>query len=158
MRKVDTMIYFIISGGIFVLDFVVKHLVEKKLEYNRPEKKLKDMLIIRKIYNRGGALNALDSKQEFVAGFSAALTFSVIIAQILLMGKKGAHALKIGWSFVIGGAASNVYDRIVRKYVVDYFSFNTKIKKLKDVVFNISDLFIFIGTAMATLYGIFTDK
>lgn len=151
------MIYFIISAGIFVTDFVVKHLVEKKLEYNKPEKKLKDKLIIRKIYNRGGALNTLDSNQEFVAGFSAALTFVAISSQLFLLGKKGAHFLKIGLSFVIGGAASNVYDRIVRKYVVDYFSFNTKFKKIKDIVFNISDMFIFIGTAMATLYGIFTD-
>lgn len=152
------MIYFIISAGIFGMDFVVKHLVEKKLEYNKPEKKFKDKLIIRKIYNKGGALNTLDSNQQFVAGFSAALTFAAIVSQILLFGKKGAHVLKLALSFIIGGAASNVYDRIVRKYVVDYFSFNTKFKKLKDVVFNISDLFIFIGTAMATLYEIFTDK
>lgn len=152
------MVYLIISVGIFVLDFVVKNFVEKKLEYNKPEKKLRDMLIIRKIYNRGGALNALDSKQEFVAGFSAALTFAAIISQISLLEKKGAKALKIGLSFIIGGAASNVYDRIVRKYVVDYFSFNSKIKKLKDIVFNISDLFIFLGVAIATIYKIIKDE
>ncbi|MFA9375974.1 MAG: signal peptidase II [Lachnotalea sp.] len=152
------MIYFIISTAVFALDFVIKHLVETKLEYNKPEKKLKDTLIIRKIYNRGGALNALDSKQEFVAGFSAALTFSIFVAQFLLMSKKGAHVLKLGLSFVLGGAASNVYDRIIRKYVVDYFSFNTKFKKLKDIVFNISDMFIFIGTALAALYSVVTDK
>lgn len=152
------MIYFIISAGIFGLDFIVKHFVEKNLEYNKPEKKFKDKLIIRKIYNRGGALNTLDSNQQFVAGFSAALTFAVIVSQILLFGKKGVHVLKLGLSFIIGGAASNVYDRIVHKYVVDYFSFNTKFNKLKDIVFNISDLFIFIGTAMVALYEIFTDN
>ncbi len=152
------MIHFIISAGIFGLDFVVKNFVEKNLEYNKPEKKFKDKFIIRKIHNKGGALNTLDSNQQFVAGFSTALTFAVIVSQILLFGKKGAHVLKLGLSFVIGGAASNVYDRIVRKYVVDYFSFNTKFKKLKDIVFNISDLFIFVGIAMATLYEIFTDQ
>jgi signal peptidase II len=147
-----------ISAGIFVLDFVVKHLVDKKLEYNKPEKKLKDRIIIRKTYNKGGALNAFDSKQEFVAGFSTAITFSVVIAQFFLMSKKGIHVLKLGLSFVIGGAASNVYDRIVRKYVVDYFSFNCKYKKLKNIVFNLSDMFIFIGTGIVTLYSFITDK
>lgn len=83
------MVYFIISAGIFILDFVVKNRVEKNLEYNKPENKWKDRLIIRKLYNRGGALNTLDSKQEFVAGFSAALTFSIVIAQLWLTGKKG---------------------------------------------------------------------
>jgi signal peptidase II len=152
------MIYFLISAGIFALDFVVKHLVEKNLEYDKPEKKIKDMFIIRKIYNKGGALNTLDSKQEFVAGFSTALTFSVIAAQVFLIGKKGANILKLGLSFVIGGAASNVYDRIARKYVVDYFSFNTKLKKVRDIVFNISDIFIFVGTAIAALYSIFSEN
>lgn len=152
------MIYFMISAGIFALDFVVKHFVEKKLEYNKPKKRLKDKLIIRKIYNRGGALNALDSKQEFVAGTSTAFTFSIIVAQILLIGKKGFIVLKLALSMIIGGAASNVYDRIVRKYVVDYFSFNTRIKKLKDIVFNISDMFIFIGTLIAFLYTAVAEK
>lgn len=152
------MIYFIISIGIFALDFIVKRQVEKKLEYNKPEKRLKDKIIVRKVYNRGGALNALDSKQEFVAGFSAALTFSIVLTQFWLLGKKGFSILKIALSFVIGGAASNVYDRIVRKYVVDYFSFNTKIKKLKDIVFNISDLFIFVGTVIASIYTMFIDE
>lgn len=151
------MVYFIISAGIFILDFVLKNRIEKNLEYNKPESKWKDRLIIRKIHNRGGALNTLDSNQEFVAGFSAALTFSIVITQLWLTGKKGFHFLKLAFSLIIGGACSNVYDRIVRKYVVDYFSFNTKIKKIKDIVFNISDMFIFFGTGIAVLYAMFTD-
>ncbi|WP_236354704.1 signal peptidase II [Konateibacter massiliensis] len=152
------MVYFLISAGIFALDFVVKKKVETNLEYNKPEKKWKDRLIIRKIYNRGGALNTMDSNQQFVAGFSAALTVSAVMAQLWLSGKKGLHVLKLALSMIIGGACSNVYDRIVRKYVVDYFSFNTKFKKLQDIVFNISDMFIFVGTAVGALYAMFADE
>lgn len=152
------MIYFIISIGIFVLDCVVKNKVEKELEYNKPEKKWKDRIVLRKTYNKGGALNTMDTNQEFVAGFSAALTFSIVIAQLWLVGKKGFHFLKFAFSLIIGGACSNVYDRIKRKYVVDYFSFNTKIKKLKDIVFNISDMFIFLGTFLATIFAMFADN
>ena len=32
-----------------------------------------------------------------------------------------------------------------RKYVVDYFSFHTKCRKLERVVFNLEDMFIFLG-------------
>lgn len=71
--------------------------------------------------------------------------------------KERVSVLKLAFSFIIGGACSNVYDRIVRKYVVDYFSFNTKLKKLKDIVFNISDMFIFLGTGLAVLYAMFVD-
>ncbi len=54
--------------------------------------------------------------------------------------------IKLGLSFVVGGAFSNVYDRLVRRYVVDYFSFNVKWERLRRIVFNISDLFIFLGS------------
>lgn len=152
------MIYFFISAGIFLTDCVIKHFVEKKLEYNKSEKKFNNMIIIRKVYNKGGALNALENKQEFVAGFSAALMWSVIATQFLLIGRKKTGLLKLALSFIIGGGASNLYDRMVRKYVVDYFSFNVKIKKIKDIVFNISDLFIFTGVGIAAFYSILTDR
>lgn len=152
------MIYFLISAAIFGLDFIVKKNVEDNLEYNKPEKKYNDKIIVRKVYNRGGALNALDKNQEFVAGFSAALTCSIIMAQLFLIGKKGFHFLKFALSLVIGGACSNVFDRIKRKYVVDYFSFNTKVRKLKDIVFNISDMFIFLGTAFVTIFMMFQGE
>lgn len=152
------MIYIFISVAIFVLDFFVKKNVEEKLEYNKSEKKWKDRILVRKVYNKGGALNAFDKNQEFVAGFSAALTCSIVMVQLYLIGKKGFHFLKFGFSLVIGGACSNVYDRIIRKYVVDYFSFNIRIKKIKNIVFNISDLFIFLGTAFATIYMMFQSE
>ncbi len=42
------------------------------------------------------------------------------------------------------GALSNLFDRVKRGYVVDYFSF--QFGWLKKVVFNIGDLCIFLGT------------
>ena len=53
--------------------------------------------------------------------------------------------LKTGVGMILGGAWSNVWDRITRKYVVDYFSFHTKCRKLERVVFNLADMFIFLG-------------
>lgn len=152
------MIYFLISAVIFITDCMVKNWAEKKLEYNKPQKKLRNMLIIRKVYNKGGALNTLDDKQEFVAGFSTALLLSVIVTQLLLIGRKGSDFLKVSLSFIIGGAASNVYDRLARKYVVDYFSFNAKMKKIRDIVFNLSDMFIFIGMILSVIYTLYTEK
>ena len=42
------------------------------------------------------------------------------------------------------GAASNVLDRFKRGYVIDYFTIN--IKPIKNIVFNLADIFIFIGS------------
>lgn len=56
---------------------------------------------------------------------------------------KGRVADKIGLSILLGGAVSNLYDRLARHYVVDYFSI--QYGKLKKVVFNLGDFFIFLG-------------
>ena len=63
-----------------------------------------------------------------------------------LLPKKGQLLEKTALTFAIGGALSNLYDRMVRGYVIDYFSIQWK--KLKKVVFNLGDLFIFAGAAL----------
>ena len=63
----------------------------------------------------------------------------------LLQGK-GKTAQKLGLSIIIGGALSNLYDRLARGYVVDYFSIEWD--RLKKVVFNLGDMFVFLGSAV----------
>lgn len=63
----------------------------------------------------------------------------------------GSGLLKWGLTVMLGGAYSNTYDRIRRKYVVDYVSFNVPFKKLRQVVFNISDFCIMIGALLGVL-------
>ena len=55
-------------------------------------------------------------------------------------------ALFAALTLVLAGGASNLYDRLKRGYVVDYFSIQWK--KLKKVVFNLGDIFIFAGSAL----------
>ncbi|WP_349773203.1 signal peptidase II [Lacrimispora xylanisolvens] len=52
----------------------------------------------------------------------------------------------MAFSIALGGAISNLYDRLVRHYVVDYFSI--QYGRLKKVVFNLGDLFIFLGAGL----------
>ena len=51
---------------------------------------------------------------------------------------------------MLGGAYSNTYDRLVRKYVVDYVSFRVP-GRLKKVIFNIGDFCIMIGALLCVL-------
>ena len=59
--------------------------------------------------------------------------------------------MKTGLALLLGGALSNTYDRLKRKYVVDYFSFGVKWKRLRNIVFNISDFCILAGTLLTVL-------
>ena len=54
-------------------------------------------------------------------------------------------------ALLLGGSFSNTYDRLRRKYVVDYLSFPVKWKWFRDIVFNISDFCIIIGALLAAL-------
>ena len=56
--------------------------------------------------------------------------------------------MKLGGTLIVAGGASNVYDRIKRKYVVDYIYW----KKLKSIIFNLSDVFIFLGTIIVMIH------
>ena len=59
--------------------------------------------------------------------------------------------LRNGFALLLGGAYSNTYDRLIRKYVVDYVSFPVKNKKIRNIVFNISDFCIMIGALLIVL-------
>lgn len=61
--------------------------------------------------------------------------------------------MKLGVSFIIGGAIGNLIDRIFRSYVVDFFD----LRIINFAVFNVADLFVTIG-AVLVLYVLVFDK
>ena len=62
--------------------------------------------------------------------------------------RPGQTLEKLGTALMTGGALSNTYDRVKRGYVVDYFSFKTRCKKLERITFNLGDFMIFTGAAL----------
>ena len=59
--------------------------------------------------------------------------------------------MKFGLSLLLGGAFSNTYDRLKRGYVVDYFRVNVPVKRIRKLIFNISDFCIMIGALLIVL-------
>ncbi len=70
---------------------------------------------------------------------------------VVSLTKAGSSTLKWGLTMLLGGAYSNTYDRLRRKYVVDYVSFQVPVKKLRQVVFNIGDFCIMAGAALVVI-------
>jgi Lipoprotein signal peptidase len=145
------MVYIFIAAVIFFADLWIKNYVEREFPEEGERKKLKGFLRLRRHYNRGAFLNVGQRKRRVVAGLSVCLTACVLILFILTLGTKGNTVLKTGLAMLLGGAFSNTYDRLKRKYVVDYFSFGVKWKWFSRMVFNISDFGIIIGALMAAL-------
>ena len=86
-----------------------------------------------------------------MAVLSFSLTVCVAVFFLLTGRQKGKYMMKTGLALLLGGALSNTYDRLKRKYVVDYFSFGVKWKRLRNIVFNISDFCILAGTLLTVL-------
>lgn len=145
------MIYLGIATAIFFADFIIKNRMEANLIEGEEKKKLNGFLRLRKHHNRGAFLNAGQKNRPAVAILSVLLTLMVAVLFVISLGTRGNMLFKTGLSMLLGGAFSNTYDRLKRKYVVDYVSFGVKCKWFSDIVFNISDFGIIIGALVAAL-------
>lgn len=148
------MIYVGIAVGIFLLEYLIKGYIEKHKSEGNIEEKCGGLLWIRKYHNRGAFLNFMEKNRPVVAGVSIALSLLMTGLFILTLGKKGKALLKTGLALLLGGAFSNTYDRLHRKYVVDYFSIHIakgSFRKLSTVVFNIADFCIMMGAVLLVI-------
>ena len=133
MKHMTTLLCSVLAAGIFALDLLLKNQVERKLE-------------------EGGAfLDIGEKKQGAVACLSLFLTLCMTVVFLSTFTFRGNSTLKAGLAFLLGGAYSNTYDRLVRKYVVDYVSFPVRNPRIRRIVFNISDFCILIGALLMTV-------
>lgn len=146
--------YLAVILGIFGLELRVKNYIEERKTEDTEEKLCGGALLIRKHHNRGAFLNAGEKRRVWVAACSVALTLLLTVFFIMTLGAAGKGMLKWGLTLLLGGAYSNTYDRLKRKYVVDYVSFNVPFKGLRKVIFNIGDFCIMIGALLSVIgYG-----
>ncbi len=143
----------VLSVGIFVLDLFIKNGIERRMEEGEERSLCGGRLVIRKYHNRGAFLDMGEKRQKGVALLSLCLTLFMTAVFLATFSFRGNAALKAGLALLLGGAYSNTYDRLARKYVVDYVSFPVKNKKLSRIVFNISDFCIIVGALLLALSG-----
>lgn len=143
--------YLGIIAGIFFGDMWIKNYIERTGVENETRSLLDGKLLIRRHHNRGAIFNKGQDRRQLVAVLSVLLTLSACVAFIISLGNKGNRMLRLGLALLLGGAFSNTYDRLKRKYVVDYFSFGVPWKRLRKVIFNLSDFGIIIGALLMTL-------
>jgi signal peptidase II len=148
------MLYIGIAGIIFVVDLIIKGYIEKNKKMNEDEEILGGNIIITRYHNKGAMLNFMEKNTKLVVFVSGLLLGSLLLLFGLLIPKKDNKVLKFALALIVGGASSNVYDRVKRGYVVDYFSF----KWLKNVVFNIADLFIIVGSILTAICMFFRKE
>lgn len=152
------MLYIMVILGIFIFDGVIKFLIETMAVETERIPVFGGRAYLTKCHNKGAFLNLGETRRELIKGVSFVLTGVCLLIFVFTLGKHGKHLLKTGMACLLGGAFSNTYDRMFRKYVVDYLGFSVENKKLSNIIFNISDFFIMLGAALISCSSIITQS
>ena len=150
------MLYILVVAGIVLLECKIKKYMEHNLPLGESKEILKGKILLKKQYNRGMFLNLMQDKADMVKKLSKVMLGILLVVFTFLLPRKHNKMLKLGLSLCLGGAISNVSDRLKHGYVVDYFSINCK--GLKNVVYNLADMFIFLGSLLILLASGFAPK
>ena len=132
---------------------MLKNYVEKHRNLYEKTPIAGGLIVLRKYHNKGAFLALGAKKRQMVAIVSVVLSIAATGVFIMTLSAKGSTLLKTGLAILLGGAFSNTYDRLRRKYVVDYFSFGLGPRRFQKIVYNISDFCILIGALCIVLGG-----
>lgn len=141
----------LLAIAVFLADLFIKNHIERTRTEGEMQSVCGGRIILHKYHNKGAFLNAGERRSGLVAVLSLILTLGATVLFLATFTFRGNGMLRSGLALLLGGAYSNTYDRLVRKYVVDYVSFPVKNKKIRNIVFNISDFCIMIGALLIVL-------
>lgn len=143
------MFVFVLSTIFFFIDFFVKDLVVKTMDFSSEIVLIPGFLWLHLVHNRGAAFGIFQGK-----------VFMLVIIALFFIGlmiwwirtQKLTKTEQVAMAMIIGGALCNLYDRIFRGFVVDYIDLGWF------PVFNISDAFICVGCALYMLVEFMREK
>ena len=141
----------LLAMTIFVTDLLIKNHIERMEDDGQEQPIWNGRLLLRRHHNQGAFLNAGERKRSLIAALSLILTLGATVLFLATFTCRGSGILRTGLAFLLGGAYSNTYDRLMRKYVVDYISFPVQNKRIRNIVFNISDFCIMIGAFLMVI-------
>ena len=130
----------LIAGAVFASDLAIKTLLGVHPGLSTPV--IQNIFHITVVFNTGAAFGLLRGQTTFLIAIG--LAFMLFFFFVLTKERKTILSA-VASGLVAGGALSNLYDRIVRGYVVDYLVFRIW------PVFNLSDTCISIGVGLLIL-------
>jgi signal peptidase II len=141
-----------LAAAVFALDRITKLLVEGLVSFTDTRTIIPGFFDIVHSQNRGVAFGIFnDSTFEWRTAFLIALSaVAVIVVSLIIWNARRLQALPLwGLALILGGAAGNVFDRIVSGQVTDFLEFY--IGQYHWPTFNIADSAIVIGSCLFLL-------
>lgn len=140
------MIYFIIVASIVLGDTILKEYFKSTFQGKHREEHHEKAARIELLENKGAASGILSTRPGLLKGISAIMLCFCALA----LGKERRRGkitiAGIGYALILGGGLGNFIDRLRKGSVTDYIRFpKFPIKKIRNLVFNLSDFGIFAG-------------
>ena len=142
--------YGILTAVLFFTDFFLKKKADGLKRLGKWRSYWDDRIEVWKYHNHGGFYNLGQGKPAVVRAISLGLSAVAFVCFLLSFTFHGNAMLKTGLSLLLGGAFSNAYDRLTKRYVVDYLRF-PKVPILEKIIFNLSEFFILFGAMLTAI-------
>ena len=107
-----SLVYIIILLTLFIGDGIIKYLVENLIDQKERIPILGGKLFLTKYHNFGAFLNLGEKKKELVKLTAAVTTLLCLLLFIVTLGRHGKRLLNRALSLLLGGAFSNMCDRL----------------------------------------------
>ena len=144
--------YWLSLAGLTGLDLIIKRVIEKRMPLDGKKYLLHDKLIIRKHYNDGAIFDSFPAKKSMI--YAASYAMIGFFTGLFVTEKNGVK--KTGLLLLLSGALSNAADRLQFGHVIDYFT--VAYGRLKRIIFNLGDWFLFAGVALWSVAELFSGN
>ena len=109
------MLWILIAAAVCAGDLLVKHYIDTHKEENCHEPVVGGHIIITRFHNPGAMLGWMKDKPKMLMGVTI-LGIGVLAGGLMgSLYKKKSVLIRLGLALLLGGAASNAYDRIMKK-------------------------------------------
>ena len=139
----------IFSSLIIFLDQISKFLIRNNLTEYQEINIIKNFLSLRFIKNEGAAFGILVGQRQFFIIIT--FLFFCLIFYLYKNELSDRWTAKLALIFLLGGSIGNLIDRISFHYVIDF------IAVANFPVFNIADIFIFLGVIILLINLLFLE-
>lgn len=135
-------------------DQLTKYIAYDRLRHKQSVSILKNWFVLEYVENRGAAFGILQNRQiVFIVGAVAVICVALYMYTRIPSVKK-MIPLRVCAVLIISGAVGNLYDRIIRRFVVDFFYF----KLIDFPVFNVADCYVVVGCFLFAFLILFVYK
>lgn len=133
--------------GIFSLDQAVKGMVVSGMQPGTSIPVILNVFHLSYVQNTGAAFSFMKGHTELISLFTGLLLLALLAyTAIIIRRDRQEGCLITAMLLIFAGGAGNLFDRVLRGYVVDMFDFRVW------PVFNVADIAICVGCALLVLY------